>query len=122
MQNDNYYRRLIVEYYQADTLYLKKKYKDSFEAIYRILEKQEKDILELQGLVLNIIDEKREFEIIRFFQHQKNPEGSYRAFKRNLFNLDTSREINKRLYQTAMWIMDKLKTRGKKWKQQRWVF
>lgn len=122
MQNDNYYRRLIVQYYQADTLYLKKKYKNSFEAIYRILEKQEKDILELQELVLNIIDEKKEFEIIRLFSNQKNPEGSYRAFKRNLFNVDTSREINKRLYQTAMCIMDKLKTRGKKWKQQRWVF
>ncbi len=122
MQNDNYYRRLIVQHYQADTLYLKKKYKVSFEAIYRILEKQEKDILELQELVINIIDEKREFEIIGLFSNQKNPKGSYRAFKRNLFNVDTSREINKRLYQTAMCIMDKLKTRGKKWKQQRWVF
>ena len=51
MQNENYYKFLITEHYQANTIYLKKKYADkSFKEIYKFLELQEKEVLELQSI------------------------------------------------------------------------
>ena len=118
MQNDNYYKKLLVEYYQADTLYLKKKYKCSFKEIYQVLEKQEKDILELQGIILELETKKDLYQVIRLFKDRKNPSASFREFRLNLFLVDTSQPINKKIYETSTYLLKYLKREDKpKWKQ-----
>lgn len=118
MQNDNYYKRLLVEYYNADTIYLKKKYKCSFKEIYQLLEKQEKDILELQGIILELETKKDLYQVVRLFKDRKNPSASFREFKLNLFLVDTSQPINKKIYETSIYLLRYLKREDKpKWKQ-----
>lgn len=120
MQNDNYYKKLLIEYYNADTLYLKKKYKCSFKEIYQVLEKQEKDILELQGIILELETKKDLYQVIRLFEDRKNPSASFREFKLNLFLVDTSQPINKKIYETSTYLLKYLKREDKpKWKQLR---
>ena len=118
MQNDNYFKRLLVEYYNADTIYLKKKYKCSFREIYQLLEKQEKDILELQGIILELETKKDLYRVVRLFKDRKNPSASFREFKLNLFLVDTSQPINKKIYETSTYLLRYLKREDKpKWKQ-----
>ncbi len=113
MQNDNYYKKLLVEYYNADTIYLKKKYKCSFKEIYQLLEKQEKDILELQGIILELEAKKEQHKAIELFEDRKNPGASFREFKLNLFLVDTSQPINKKIYETSIYLLRYLKREDK---------
>lgn len=109
MQDDNYYKKLLVEYYNADTIYLKKKYKCSFKEIYQLLEKQEKDILELQSIILELETKKDLYRVVRLFEDRKNPSASFREFKFNLFLVDTSQPINKKIYETSIYLLENLK-------------
>lgn len=118
MQQDKYFIRLIREYYQSNISYLRKKYSNlSFKEIFELLEKQEKQVIELQNLILEMDDKKEEYRIIRLFCHQKYPMLSYRAFKNNLFAVDTSKEINKKICKTVEYLLTELKNRRLKWVQ-----
>lgn len=113
MQNDNYYKKLLVDFYNADTIYLKKKYKCSFREIYQLLEKQEKDILELQSIILELEIKKDLYKAVRLFKDRKNPSASFREFKLNLFLVDTSQPINKKIYETSTYLLRCLKKEDK---------
>lgn len=122
MQNDNYYKNLLIEYYQADTVYLKKKYKLSFKEIFYLLEKQEKDILKLQSIVLELTSKGETKKLIKCFNNRKHPTQSFRGFQTNLFAVDTSKPIDKNLYKTCCEVLSKLKIGVRKWKQLRIIF
>ena len=122
MQNDNYYKKLLVEYYQADTLYLKKKYKKSFREIFKLLEEQEKNVLKLQEIILELESQKKIGKVISLFSDRKSPNQSFRGFQNNLFSVDTSKPIDKKLYTTTMEILGKLEFKEKRWKQIYFIF
>lgn len=97
MQTEAYYISLIKGHYNADCIYLKKKYKKSFKEIYSILENQEKKTLELQNIVIDFESQDRLDDLMRILNKRKD---LFDSFIDNLFEVDTTEIIPEQLFKS----------------------
>ena len=95
LQTESYYISLIKGYYNADCIYLKKKYKKSFKEIWGILQYQEKKCLELQEIFIDYESQDRLFELARILQKKMD---LFASFKTNLFEVNTTEIIPEQLW------------------------
>jgi len=109
MRSEEYYIDLIKYHYEANHVYLKKKYKKSYKEIYEILEKQESDTLELQQIFIDYESSGRLYELNVIFGKRRE---LFRSFHANLFKVDTSKIVPEQLYSTVRTMLERIRNGG----------
>lgn len=114
-QEEVLYKRLLLAHYVEDTHNIKLRYNlASYKDVYKLLEKREKEILHLQKAVCVILEDENKNKMEPFFKHNGNPNSSLNQFISSVLNVDLTKPINKKSYDSYVKMIEYLK-KNKMW-------